>query len=551
MWPLEFAKNWRPFSLPTLGLLTLLGADEVARAVGSMSRNTLTDFMPLLGGHKIAGNQFATSEPGYTMYNLTDGITNTELTAWFTRWLSQHATEKFSVIELKVKRKNRSYIRMYRLAFVLGATVHLALLAFAVLQRDFYGVANGAALVTATLTRYYLIRDILRVYDNAISENASQNLPPEQWAVKGKKKKVLIVRPDGGLVVMYVQLGILLTLFDKRESVTDIFSWAQFRKILYTGARGVDWLAFGVHIVTIGQATLPSQLLVVGVMAIAAVLTIFNVGTQHKDILRNRSHPKSADKGDYQKYEIGSLLKIKLKIPRKQLRSDKTFNSRRSMYALLAPNKKEQRWMREWGLISLAPNEDWYPGWFEFLKGWKKRCVDHSDLQQNEHIRFLYMGKERRPDCFEAHQFLYLGKDPPPVASPGTGVAPGPVSPIWLGPGPSNQTTSQPPVAGLGSGPSNQTTSQPPVPGPPIPGSVTTVPSNQTTSQLPAPASTITSTNQPTSQLPAPAPGPTTSTNQPTSQLQAPAPGPTTSSNQASSQPRAPGSILWPHLVMP
>jgi hypothetical protein len=399
--PLQTLRSWQPFRLDALGLVTLLGADEVACAVGALSPNFLTDFMPLLGAYRIAGNQFTANEPGYTMYNLTDGVTNTELSAWFTRWLSQFVTE-WVAMDLEVKPK-RKFLDFRRIAsFLLGTATHFILIAFAIVQGDWYGLANATGLLFATWVRNYLIYANLSGYDVKFSELEKKST---------EKKKVLIVRPDGGLVVMYVELRLLLSLFGKVDPAATKY-W------MYTVARGVGWLAFGVHIVSIGQATLPSQLLAVGVMALATALTIFNVGTQqlpHSLRKRRSSKHHEAQQSGEQNYEMGSRVTIKVqpleggtrtkdeqqsmkppaRVPTAGVSADGTMQSegdegeskpgnsvngvkakapkprgpaRREMYWLLGPNKTEQRWMREWGLLALMPNKTWYEGWYSFLK---------------------------------------------------------------------------------------------------------------------------------------------------------------------------------------
>lgn len=393
--PWQNFKSWEPFRLDALGLVTLLGADEVARAIGTLSPNTLTDFMPLLGAYRIAGNHFTANEPGYTMYNLTDGLTNTELSAWFTRWLSQFVNE-WVAMDLEVVEPERNLFDSRMMAsFLLGTTAHFFMIAFAVVQADWYGVANATGLLLATWVRNYLIYANLSEYDAKLSGLLDK--PKE-------RKKVLIVRPDGSLVVMHVELRLLLSLFGKLDpSATRFFSLGWHG--MYTIARGIGWLAFGVHIVSIGQATLPSQLLAVAVMAFATIFTIFNVGTQQVpnfvSELRSPNHHE-AQKPGYQTYKMGRRIAIKVQALReskykhlgnaREAEASKPIGTptRRQMYWLLAPSKKEQTWMREWGLIALTPNDTWYKSWYDFLRDWTDvQNAAESDDPWNKLVDFL------------------------------------------------------------------------------------------------------------------------------------------------------------------
>jgi hypothetical protein len=89
--PLQNMKLWSQnstFKIDALGLVTLLGAEEVNRSIDHLQqRRRYTEYLPLLAAFVVAGNHFTTEQPGFVIYNLTDGITSTELKGWFTRWL--------------------------------------------------------------------------------------------------------------------------------------------------------------------------------------------------------------------------------------------------------------------------------------------------------------------------------------------------------------------------------------------------------------------------------------------------------------------------------
>ena len=388
--PLEALKNWQPFRLDALGLVTLLGAEEVARAIGTLAPNTLTDYMPLLGAYRVAGNHFTTPEPGHNMYNLSDGITNTELSAWFTRWMSHYVTESYSFLEIELAEDQRSFAELgglhVGLAFLLGTVIHLGLIALAALQADWYGIANGAALLMATLVRNYLIHANVKKFDAKFKGELQQSHGGTQRFVRdgfNQRKKILIVRPDGGLVGMHIKLGLLLKLFGRLDPTAAKFFSLEWQG-MYTVARGVGWLAFGVHIVCIGQATLPSQLFVVTVMSVATILTIFNVGTQQswqqfRNILRSNHRQNS----DYARYDMGTFMTIKVVGPP----VDALVPTNRSrMYALLAPTEGEVSWMESWNLLPLRPNDMWYEHWYKLANTVKEQMTDHKG---NRSMHFL------------------------------------------------------------------------------------------------------------------------------------------------------------------
>jgi len=85
--PLHFLKTWAPFRIDALGLVTLLGVDELNLAIGRLACNRVTEYLLLLGGYIIANDSFAKPIPGFLVYNISDGIMATDVAGWFSRWL--------------------------------------------------------------------------------------------------------------------------------------------------------------------------------------------------------------------------------------------------------------------------------------------------------------------------------------------------------------------------------------------------------------------------------------------------------------------------------
>ena len=83
--PLQGLSRWAPFKIDALGLVTLLGQEEVNAKLGRLVREGYLDFMPLLGAFVIAGDLFRDRQAGFNLYNITSGITTPEMAGWFTR----------------------------------------------------------------------------------------------------------------------------------------------------------------------------------------------------------------------------------------------------------------------------------------------------------------------------------------------------------------------------------------------------------------------------------------------------------------------------------
>src|SRR2546421_5288458 len=88
--PLKYVKSRAPFHIDALGILTLLGASEVDQAVGSLLSYNFTKYLPLLAANVIAQDAITKPIPGFVMYNITDGITATDIAGWLSRWVLSH-----------------------------------------------------------------------------------------------------------------------------------------------------------------------------------------------------------------------------------------------------------------------------------------------------------------------------------------------------------------------------------------------------------------------------------------------------------------------------
>lgn len=85
---LSFLYNWGPFRIDALGLVTMIGAEEVDGAIGRLIINPWTEYLPLLGSFIVAGNRFVQPVSGMTLHNITDGIRATDVSGWLSRWLN-------------------------------------------------------------------------------------------------------------------------------------------------------------------------------------------------------------------------------------------------------------------------------------------------------------------------------------------------------------------------------------------------------------------------------------------------------------------------------
>jgi hypothetical protein len=103
MFQIDSLHKWDPFHIDALGIITLLGADEVSHAFGSLATNRYTSFLPTVGAYVFVSNSFTTPIPGFQVYNVDDSIYTTDVPGWFARWL----------LNQKVKTNATKYVVSY------------------------------------------------------------------------------------------------------------------------------------------------------------------------------------------------------------------------------------------------------------------------------------------------------------------------------------------------------------------------------------------------------------------------------------------------------
>jgi hypothetical protein len=249
--PLEHVRDWKPFQIDALGLVTLLGADEVNQSVGTLQHRRYTEYLPLLAAFVIAGDRFVTEQPGFVLYNLTDGITSTELKGWFTRWLMSQPVNN-ATTELKWGTNKGKTDLKDRVAPILSFTLVIPLLVMTILVGDWYGVGNAAAIIISILTRVYLVSQRRQTRDTAAATPKGAKEQP--------LKVLCIIRSDGKMVTCKVPQSVLDT-FVKTEKVD--------HKDFYHGVRWLCWLALGVHMCILGMCSLFTQIYTVVLLVLS------------------------------------------------------------------------------------------------------------------------------------------------------------------------------------------------------------------------------------------------------------------------------------------
>lgn len=177
--PWKTLNDWAPFKIDALGLVTLLGAEEVNSAVGRLVSSAYLEYLPLLGAFIIAGDRFTEKAAGFNLYNISQGIHTTDLSAWLTRWmLSQdfEVTRSFVVWKVTPPRsRKKEIVASVVISFVLNGF----LIAMTLLSADWYGFANALAMVISIVVRAYVIGQQRLAIDAMVDKAVAKTEPPE------------------------------------------------------------------------------------------------------------------------------------------------------------------------------------------------------------------------------------------------------------------------------------------------------------------------------------------------------------------------------------
>lgn len=319
-------RSWAPFKIDALGLVTILGAEEINRKVGRLCVSRVTEFVPLVAGQIIADNSFTSSIPGFTVHNITDGICATDVVGWFSRWLlCQKLTYNATTLTIGTIPSMLSVRASLRRAVLLGVGVLLSMILLASAIRDWWGLVNAISLVLSVFARF----EILKANRNAIDTEADNASRQSSAIIKTFWKL-----PDGSCIALYTTRGILTECLLTTPKPADPRT--------YILSRAIAWGAFLIHILSLGMAALPSQLLCVGVLAASTACTVMRLGSDDEQI-GTRLQIRRID--HYRPGQSGPMA---------------------AMFARLCLSEQEVESMIEWKIMPLLKHRVWWEKYRHF-----------------------------------------------------------------------------------------------------------------------------------------------------------------------------------------
>lgn len=291
--------------IDALGLVTLLGAEEMDRSIGRLVPSLYLDFLPLLGAFVVSGNRFTERKSGFTLYNISEGIMTTELAGWFSRWLQGQELHRVrSVIKWEVGERPRRWKAFLVGLLLISVPAHGALIALTVLAADWWGFANVMAMMVSVIVRYIQVaqnqagidENIKQAREEARRYNYAQKLELYETAMarheelrqKGVNReetklpvepkdpyamaKVLVITEDSKAVTIAAPRYLVKPAFTASPEIPNHF--------LYTTCQWIGWAAFAVHVISIGMAGLYTQICSVVIIILATIAMAHKVGCE-------------------------------------------------------------------------------------------------------------------------------------------------------------------------------------------------------------------------------------------------------------------------------
>lgn len=337
---LKQIKNWAPFKIDALGLVTLLGAGQVDQAVGCLSRNRFIDHLPFLALNVVAGDDINEAQPGYAVYNFSDAVVTSQLAPWFTRWLAaQDITQCSSIIHIAYDAGGASFSRWDNaLSASISSVVLVCIVLFAGLTRDWWAFINGVSLIISVISRRYILHELLHSIDTAVD-----TVPEHDPARTGVK--CLVQFPDGKALTLSTSRGILTKVLLPRP--------VPLHHHRYSLARYIAWLGFGFHVISLGMCALVSQLVTVVVLLLSTALLVFRV------------------------FAVEDRIGSKMRVRRLDEKGERESYSR--AYSRLRLTAKEEDSLVAWNLAPQRTNVDW---WNRYRAG----LADSDDKQLHKFL---------------------------------------------------------------------------------------------------------------------------------------------------------------------
>ena len=99
--------------------------------------------------------------PGFILYNITEGVKATDLTAWFTRWpVYQNLQCNLTRLEIRSARRPSGWSMEQWILIAVAVFLNVFLVIWPALMGDWYGFAASMSVVALVLVRVWILYDL-------------------------------------------------------------------------------------------------------------------------------------------------------------------------------------------------------------------------------------------------------------------------------------------------------------------------------------------------------------------------------------------------------
>lgn len=312
-------REWRPFQIDALGIVTLIGAKEVSVAVGRLATNGFTQCLPTVGAYVFARNDFMTPISGFQAFSLDDYMFTTDVPGWFGRWLlSQRLKVNATSLDVTYQPSSRGRDSVTIAAAILGFTAHVPTIVLSALIGDWWGLICAVLMTATTWSRCILIERT----KSALDQNAQTGI---HWHDGTDIKTSFWILPTGEAVTIRCPKGLLVNCLLTTPRIDQSISFF---------ARVLGWIAFGGFVISLGMACLCIQILIVTALLTGTIAIVLQLGDDDQ--------------------MVGSRLEIRLT-------SDPSHSDHRlETYFRLGLNKEQEDTMLRWSLFPQRYNVEWW-----------------------------------------------------------------------------------------------------------------------------------------------------------------------------------------------
>lgn len=354
--------TWSSFKLDALGLITLLGAEEVDIAIGQLTRSTWCEFLPIMASNIVAADKFRKPIPGYGWYQITDGFTSKYVSSWFARWLqAQHLASNSSVIHVRetTKAEKEQYDQHHCLGLLIGFVLCGGIFVTAIVSYRATGLLamhliNVFFLLLTIASRVHNLRVVRRALDRVVRKECEKRDKPEHS--KNTECKVWLTLPSAQYCTVRGPrklMNVLLTEPELTLKEQKHYSWS----------RVVCWAAFAGHAVTLGSTSLTYQIICVVIMIVSTFAFIarplHDVGEHNGKwalcfaSLLSRSLENSLRIGNELRFLIADPADVD------------GMSGHSAAYARLDLSAPEEKMMMNWGLMFDESAVGWWVNYYQ------------------------------------------------------------------------------------------------------------------------------------------------------------------------------------------